>query len=389
MNYWHAETTNLSECALPLFDYMNGYLLEGGARVARDFYHCGGTVLHHLSDIYGFAAPADGVWGLWQMGGAWLAYAMWEHYLFSPDLRFLKETAYPYIAACVRFFLDFTFTDEHGYLTTGPSTSPENKYFIEKDGERVKAFLCLSPTMDIAILRGLFEAYVKTEELLSINSEMLEETKAALAKLPEYKIGSKGQFLEWQKEYEEVEPGHRHISHAFPLYPGWEITRHTPALMDAIRQTIKMRLENGGGHTGWSCAWLINLFARLEDGDSAADIIDKLFAKSTLDNLLDTHPPFQIDGNFGTTAAIAEMLLQSHAGEIALLPALPSYPEYGSGRFYGLRARGGVTVDAKWEDGRVTGCTLKAEKDIRVKLRANGKDLSVRLTKNQPMEISF
>lgn len=389
MNYWHAETANLPECTTPLFNYMNRYLLEGGKRVARDFYHCRGTVLHHLSDVYGFAAPADGVWGLWQMGGAWLAYAMWEHYLFSPDESFLREMAYPYIAECVRFFLDFTFEGEDGCLMTGPSTSPENRYFIVKDGERIKCFLCLSPTMDIAILRGLFEAYIKAEGILSIDPLLKAEAEAALAKLPEYKIGSKGQLLEWQKEYEEAEPGHRHISHAFPLYPGWEITRHTPALMDAIRTTIRLRLANGGGHTGWSCAWLINLYARLEDGDNAAAIIEKLFANSTLDNLFDTHPPFQIDGNFGAAAAIAEMLIQSHASEIALLPALPSSPEYASGSFRGLRARGGVTVDAEWKEGRVLCCTLRAEWDTTVRLRANGEEILLSLKKGTPKTITF
>ncbi len=373
MNYWHAEITALAPCTAPLFDYMNEYLLEEGKRVAQAFYHCRGTVLHHLSDIYGFAAPADGVWGLWQVGAAWLSYAMWEHYLFSYDLDFLRDTAYPYISECVRFFLDFMFEDGDGHLGTGPSTSPENRYFIEKDGERIKCFLCLSPTMDIAILRGLFEAYIKAEDLLGINGAMREEAERAYARLPEYKIGTEGQLLEWQKEYEEAEPGHRHISHAFPLFPGWEITRKTPALAEAIRTSIERRLSHGGGHTGWSCAWLINLFARLEDGNAAADMIQKLFAGSTLDNLFDTHPPFQIDGNFGASAAIAEMLLQSHGGEIALLPALPSYPEYGSGRFFGLRARGGITVDAVWQNGQITECTLLADRDTVVRVRINGR----------------
>ena len=389
MNYWHAEVANLAECALPLFHYMNEYLLEGGKLVAKEYYHCRGTVLHHLSDIYGFASPADGVWGLWQAGGAWLSYAMWEHYLFSRDLVFLRDTAYPYLSECVRFYLDFMFEGKDGRLATGPSTSPENTYMIGEGDERAEAFLCLSPTMDIAIVRGLLEAYIEAERLLEVNGAMREEAKAALLKMPEYKIGSDGRLLEWEKEYEEVALGHRHISHAFPLYPGWHITKETPALYAAIEKTIRTRLANGGGHTGWSCAWLINLFARLGKGDDAASILRKLFSESTLDNLFDTHPPFQIDGNFGAAAAIAEMLLQSHTDKIELLPALPSAEEYQSGHFYGLRARGGITVDATWEGGRVTRSTLLSSRDTEICLWVNGDEHRITLYAGEKRELSF
>ena len=368
MNYWHAETANLAECAEPLFDYINNYLLEGGKTVAKEYYHCRGAVLHHLSDIYGFAAPADGLWGLWPMGGAWLCYSLWEHYLFAPDANFLRETAYPYISECTRFFLDYMFEDENGYLCSGPSTSPENRYFL--NGEA--AYLCLSPTMDIEIIRGLFEMYIKTEEILGINAEQKAETVAAYQKLPPLKIGARGQLQEWQEDYGEPEPGHRHISHAFALYPGWEINKNTPDLMAAIDTTLKLRLASGGGHTGWSCAWLINLYARLGQGKNAADMIAKLFSNSTLDNLFDNHPPFQIDGNFGASAAMAEMLLQSHTDVIELLPALPDDPAYQNGAFEGLRARGGITVSADWMDGRVVCCRLTSAKNKKVTLRVNG-----------------
>ncbi len=389
MNYWHAEVANLAECALPLFRYMNDYLLPGGQAVARDFYGCRGMVVHHLSDIYGFAAPADGLWGLWQVGGAWLCYAMWEHYLFSCDLVFLREVAYPYVRECVRFFLDFLFEGADGRLHTGPSTSPENTYFVTENGVRTAAHLCLSPTMDVAIVRGLLEMYIQAETLLGIDPAQLAEAEVAYQKLPGYQIGARGQLMEWQKDYEEPEPGHRHISHAFPLFPGREITRSTPDLMNAIDTTLQERLSHGGGHTGWSCAWLINLYARLEQGDRAADMLDKLFRHSTLDNLFDTHPPFQIDGNFGATAAMAEMLLQSHTDTIDLLPALPAAPAYQSGRFYGLRARGGVTVDAAWQDGHITSCTLRAERDTTVTLRVNGEVISVPLTASAPFALRF
>lgn len=389
MNYWHAESANLPECAMPLFSYINNYLLPGGKKVAEAFYHCRGTVLHHLSDIYGFAMPADGLWGLWPMGGAWLCYALWEHYLYQPDDAFLRTEAYPYIEACTRFFLDYMFEDENGYLCTGPSTSPENNYYIEENGEKKTAYLCLSPTMDIEIVRGLLEMYIKAETILSVNPEQKREAEEAYGKLPPLKIGSRGQLLEWQREYEEPEPGHRHISHAFGLYPGWEINKNTPSFMQAIEKTLELRLANGGGHTGWSCAWLICNFARLGRGDKAADMIRKLLSKSTKDNLFDSHPPFQIDGNFGASAGMAEMLLQSHTDTIDLLPALPGDPAYRNGSFEGLRARGGITVSADWIDGRVVRCGLYADENKHVRLCVNGETVDAYLSAGRETELLF
>jgi len=389
MNYWPLENCNLDECAEPLFNYINEILLPGGERVAKSFYHCRGAVLHHVSDIYGFAAPADGLWGLWPMGGAWLCYSLWEHYLFKPDTAYLKDVAYPYIAACTRFFLDYTFTGEDGKLQTGPSMSPENKYLVTENGEKKVCYLCLAPTMDVEILHGLFEAYIECEKILGINPAQAKEAQGAYDALPPLRVGSRGQLLEWQEEYEEPEPGHRHISHAFGLHPGHCITRQTPELMAAMKKTLELRLKNGGGHTGWSCAWLINLFARLYDGKGTRDMIHKLLANSTKDNLLDSHPPFQIDGNFGATAAMAEMLLQSHAGSIDLLPALPTGPAYKNGSFCGLRARGDVTVDATWKAGRVTKVTLLSGRDQTVTLRVNDTTQTVTLPAGQPLTLTF
>ena len=347
MNYWHAEQANISECTQALFDYMNTNLLVGGRKAAEEYYGCKGTVTHHLSDIYGFNGPADGVWGLWPMGGAWLAFHMWEHYLYTQDLAYLKDTAYEYIKACVEFFLDYMVEDDKGRLLTGPSASPENDY-IGADGKPV--CMCMSPTMDVEIVGGLLKFYIETEKLLGIDSVTATKAAEALGKMPPIQVGKHGQLMEWLEDYEEAEPGHRHISHAFGIYPADLITRATPDLYKAIRVTIDRRLANGGGHTGWSRAWLINLFARLRDGEATYEHIRLLFTRSTLPNLYDTHPPFQIDGNFGGAAGMGEMLVQSHEGFISLLPATSTRL---SGSFSGLKARGNVEVSGEFECGKV------------------------------------
>ena len=382
MNYWPVEVTNLSECALPLFDYMNANLLESGKETARISYHCRGSVTHHLSDIYGFTAPADGLWGLWPLGGAWLCFNMWEHYLYTGDLDYLAGTAYEFIRQSALFFLDYMVEGEDGALLTGPSTSPENCYFDES-GRRVT--LCMSPTMDVEIVGGLLRIYVACEKLLARDEALQRQAEAALERMPPLRIGKRGNLMEWMEDYDEPDPGHRHISHLFALYPGDAISAATPELLEAARKTMERRLAHGGGHTGWSCAWLICLYARLGDGEGVWDMARKLLSSSTLDNLLDTHPPFQIDGNFGAAAGLAEMLLQSHGGVIALLPALPA--AFPRGRFRGLRARGGVTVDAAWENGGVTEVRLTADRDARFTLRMNGEDRDVRLKAGESLAL--
>lgn len=355
MNYWPAEVANISECTSAFFDYMNKLLLEGGKKVAARYYGCGGTVVHHVSDIYGFAAPADGAWGLWPLGGAWLCYHMWEHFLFTEDKEFLQNDAYEFIKQNVLFFLDYMFEDKNGVLHSGPSASPENSYYI--NGTKTKSFfLTMSPAMDTEIIGGLLRFFIKACDILGCDNELKEKASSALSKMPVLKVGKYGQLQEWLEDYEEVEPGHRHISHAFALYPDSYINKNTPELFRAIRTTLDRRLASGGGHTGWSRAWLINLFARLKDGENAYKNLSLLFAKSTLNNLLDTHAPFQIDGNFGGCAAIAEMLLQSHEGTIELLPAVPAL--YKDGSFERLMARGNIEVSAAWHGGKIASFTL-------------------------------
>ena len=374
MNYWQAEEANLGECTSALFDYMNRYLLPGGEKVARENYGVRGTVVHHLSDIYGFAAAADGLWGLWPLGGAWLAYHMWEHWLYTGDRDFLLNTAYRYIRKCAEFFIDTLFEGPDGYLHSGPSTSPENAYF-DAEGRRVN--LAVSPTMDIEIIGGLLDFYAECEDILCLDPVGGRRAREVRAKMPPLQIGKHGQLMEWIRDYDEVEPGHRHISHAFGLYPAAQITRDTPELFKAIEVTMNRRLASGGGHTGWSRAWLINLFARLGKGQEAYDNVRLLFTKSTISNLFDTHPPFQIDGNFGGAAGIGEMVLQSHDGAITLLPAVPAWL---NGSFRGLRARGGFTVDAAWKDGRVVSLTVRADKPGTVKVRVPGQEIDAEVS---------
>ena len=386
MNYWQAESANLGECTQALFDYMNNQLMPGGKKMARENYGTRGMVVHHLSDIYRFAAVADGLWGLWPLGGAWLAYHMWEHYLYTGDQEFLKNTAYPYIRECALFFMDNLQEGPDGYLHTGPSTSPENAYLVDVNGEKKAVCLTMSSTMDIEIVGGLLDFYAECEKILGIDVDNGCAAKEMRGKLPPLQVGKHGQLMEWRKDYDEAEPGHRHISHAFALYPAAQITRNTPELFSAIETTLKRRLSFGGGHTGWSRAWLIGLFARLYKGQEAYENVRALLADSTYKNLFDTHPMgggdpkypgafgaenrgFQIDGNFGGAAGISEMLLQSHDGAITILPAVPDFLD---GEFYGLRARGGFTVSAKWKNGQVTWAEITSDHPAKVCVRMPG-----------------
>ena len=349
MNYWPAETCNLSDCHTTLLDHIKR-MVEHGRVTAEKMYGCRGFVAHHNTDIWGDTAPQD-LWipgTYWVMSPAWLCTHQWTHYLYTQDKEFLQE-AFPIMREAALFFLDFMIEHE-GYLVTCPSVSPENT-FILPNGEQG----CNSAgvTMDNQILRDLFTQCIEAAKILGVDDELNEKIKYQLSRLRPTQIASNGTLMEWDKEYEEAEPGHRHISRLFGLYPSNQITlEETPELTAAAEKTLERRLSMGGGHTGWSCAWIINLYARLQKGEKVYDTFKKLFSNSTLPNLFDNHPPFQIDGNFGATAAVVEMLIQARNGKIFLLPALPK--QWANGRVEGICLPGNATCTLAWNDGKVT-----------------------------------
>ena len=362
MNYWHAESCNLAECHEPLFEAIREMSITG-EKTAAALYHCRGFVVHHNVDIWRSTIPVSGDCrhSIWPMAGGWLCRHLWEHYLHSMDEKFLRDEAYPLMKKAAEFFLDFMVEDEEGYLVTNPSVSPENVFVLD-----TKTFsVSTSCTMDISIIKDLFGACISACGILRIDTGFCETLKTALERLRPYKLGRHGQLQEWDNDYEEKEPGHRHQSHLYGLYPGCDITEGQ--WLKAAEKALERRLENGGGHTGWSCAWLISLFARFQNRERVLQFIMTLLQKSTYPNLFDAHPPFQIDGNFGFSAGIVEMLMQSHKGYIHILPALPEL--FADGYICGIVARGAFVLDIHWKNGQCIGVSVFSKAGGRCRLQ--------------------
>lgn len=381
MNYWPAEVCNLSETALPLTDFLERLQVPGSV-TAAEMYNARGWTVHHLTDPFGRTAVMDGVWGCFPMGGPWMTFTLFEHYNFTRDKEYLEEKAYPIMKSSAQFVLDFLIKDSKGQWVTVPSNSPENKYYDPLTSQAHD--LTYGSTMDIQIITELFNNCILSTEVLGYDKEFADTLKQVMKDLPPVRISpSLGGIQEWIEDYKEVEPGHRHMSHLLGLHPGTQITPSTPELFAAAEKTIERRLSSGGGHTGWSRAWIINFYARLLDAENALLHTLELLRQSTYDNLFDGHPPFQIDGNFGGTAGIAEMLVQSHDGYIHILPALPK--SWDKGYVKGLKARGGYEVSCTWNDGKLQeavvlssqsgNCRVRAAEPFRVKVK--GREVSV------------
>ncbi|CAI7669686.1 unnamed protein product [Penicillium viridicatum] len=375
MNYWSANVCNLSECEIPLFDLLER-MVEPGKATAQIMYGCRGWTAHSNTDIWADTAPVDR-WmpaSIWPLGGAWLCYHIWDHFQYTCDEGFLRRM-FPTLRGCVEFLLDFLVEDANGeYLVTSPSASPENSFY---DHKGQKGVLCEGSTIDIQIIDAILGAFQSCAKTLDLDDALLPAVQAIKSRLPPMQISPAGYLQEWATDYAEVEPGHRHTSHLWALHPGNAITpTQTPKLAKACGIVLHRRAEHGGGHTGWSRAWLLNLHARLLEADECSRHLDLLLSRSTLSNLLDSHPPFQIDGNFGGGAGIIEMLVQSH--ESGVIRILPACPMDWTGSIRGVRARGGFELQFNFENGRVVGeVTIISERGETVVVYFNGLEVEI------------
>ncbi|GAB3222219.1 glycoside hydrolase family 95 protein [Spirosoma arcticum] len=400
-NYWLAETTNLSEMHRPLLTFINK-LAQTGAVTAKTFYGVNGWCVGHNSDVWAMSNPVgdfgkgDPMWANWNMGGAWLSTHLWEHFTFTQDKTFLRQEGYPLMKGAAQFCLEWLVEDKNGKLITSPSTSPENQ-FLTPDG--YKGSTLYGATADLSMIRECFIQTIEAAKILNIDADFRATVEQALARLYPYQVGTAGNLQEWYYDWKDVDPKHRHQSHLYGLYPGHHIRPdRTPELAQACQKTLDIK---GDETTGWSKGWRINLWARLWDGNHAYKMYRELLhyvvpdgvktdyvrGGGTYPNLFDAHPPFQIDGNFGGTAAVAEMLLQSGEGEIRLLPALPDV--WDSGSVSGLLARGGYEVRMDWMGNRLRKVTIHSKTGGQAKLISGSKTRTVALKAGQKITLTW